>query len=128
VIVLDASAAAELVLESSAGHAVGRRVRDEALHCPAHFDVEVVGVIRRAVIQRIADERTGAVAFAAFRQLPVRRWSIPPLLDRGYALRATHTISDAVYVALAEWLDAPLVTCDARLARSHGHNAMIQLV
>jgi predicted nucleic acid-binding protein len=128
VIVLDASAAAELVLESARGHEVGRRIRDEALHCPAHLDVEVVGVIRRAVIQRLIDERAGVIAFAAFRELPVRRWSIPPLLDRAHALRATHAISDAVYVALAEALNAPLVTCDGRLARSHGHSAAIELV
>jgi predicted nucleic acid-binding protein len=44
------------------------------------------------------------------------------------ALRAALAGYDATYVALAETLDSPLVTCDARLARAHGHRVVIQAV
>lgn len=125
-IVVDASAAAELLLETPAGAAVARRLRDESLHVPAHFDVEVVGVIRRAVLRQMISDRDGLVALGEFRALPVRRWPIKPLTERAYALRHTHSFADAVYVALAEGINGPLLTCDERLARSHGHRALIE--
>jgi len=43
-------------------------------------------------------------------------------------LRDSLTAYDAAYVALAEGLQAPLLTCDARLGRSHGHQARIEIV
>lgn len=127
-IVLDASAAVDLVLATRPGAAVARRLRGETLHVPAHFDVEVVGAIRRAVTRRLISDHEGLVAVADFRTLPVRRWPVKPFVERAYELRSTHTVTDAVYVALAEGLIAPLVTCDERLARSHGHDAEIDLV
>ncbi len=125
-IVLDASAAGELVLETDAGSAVARRLRGERVHVPAHFDVEVVSLIRQAVRRGLLSERDGLVAVADFRSVPARRWPLPPLLDRAYSLRETHSVADACYVALAEALDTPLLTCDQRLARSHGHHALVE--
>ena len=127
-IVVDASAAAELILETDSGARVARRLRGEQLHAPAHFDVEVVSVIRTAVMRGHLSDREGLVAFGAFRSLPVRRWPVSPLIERSYALRPTHSVADAAYVALAEGLAVPLVTCDGRLARSHGHHAEIETV
>jgi predicted nucleic acid-binding protein len=127
-IVLDASAAAELILETETGARVADRLRDERIHVPAHFDVEVVGVVRQAVRRSVLTERDGLVAFAEFRLLPVRRWAATPFLVRAYALRATHSVADGVYVALAEALAVPLVTCDAKLGRSHGHSAVIEVL
>jgi predicted nucleic acid-binding protein len=128
VIVLDASAAAELVLATPPGAAVARRLRGEAVHAPAHFDVEVIGTIRRAVVRRLISDHEGLVAVADFRCLPLRRWPTKPFVQRAYQLRRTHTIADAMYVALAEGLAAPLITCDGRLAQSHGHDAEIELI
>ena len=126
-IVVDASAVAELLLETSKGAAVARRLRGNALHAPAHFDVEVASVIRRAIARELISDRDGIIAIAEFQRLAIRRWSVPPLLDRAFALRDSHTVADAVYLALAEGLACPLLTCDERLARSHGHNVEIQL-
>jgi len=123
VIVLDASAAVELVLATRPGAAVARRLRGETVHAPAHFDVEVIGAIRRAVVRGLISDHEGLVAVADFRGLPIRRWPIKPFIERAYQLRSTHTMADGVYVALAEGLAAPLITCDGRLAQSHGHNA-----
>lgn len=125
-IVLDASAAVELVLATPPGATVARRLRGEALHAPAHFDVEVIGAIRRAVMRQLISDHEGLVAVASFQGLPLRRWPTMPFVQRAYQLRSTHTVADAVYVALAEGLGAPLITCDGSLAQSHGHHARIE--
>jgi predicted nucleic acid-binding protein len=128
VIVLDASAAVELVLATPPGAAVAQRLRGETVHTPAHFDVEVIGAIRRAVVRQLISDHEGLVAVADFQSLPLRRWPTKPFVQRGYQLRSTHTVADGVYVALAEGLAAPLITCDGRLAQSHGHSAEIELI
>ena len=127
-IVLDASAAVELVLATRPGAAVAQRLRGETVHAPAHFDVEVIGAIRRAVVRRLISDHEGLVAVADFLSLPVRRWPTKPFVQRAYQLRTTHTVADGVYIALAEGFPAPLITCDRRLAQSHGHDAEIELV
>src|SRR5271166_2448714 len=127
-IVLDASAAVELVLATPSGAAVARRSRGETVHAPAHLDVEVIGAIRRAVMRQLISDHEGLVAVADFLSLPVRRWPTKPFVQRAYQLRTTHTVADGVYVALAEGFDAPLITCDGRLAHSHGHDAEIELL
>lgn len=127
-IVLDASAAVELVLATPPGVAVARRLRGETVHAPAHFDVEVIGAIRRAVVRQLISDHEGLVAVADFQVLPLRRWPTQPFVQRAYQLRSTHTVADGVYVALAEGLAAPLITCDGRLAQSHGHDAEMELI
>jgi predicted nucleic acid-binding protein len=128
VIVLDASAAVELVLATRAGAAVARRLRGETVHAPAHFDVEVIGAVRRAVMRSLITDHEGLVVVAEFHSLPIRRWPVKPLVQRAYGLRSTHTVADGVYVALAEGLASPLITCDVRRGQSHGHEAAIELV
>jgi predicted nucleic acid-binding protein len=128
VIILDASAAVELVFATLPGAAVAQRLRGETVHSPAHFDVEVIGAIRRAVVRQLISDHEGLVAVADFQSLPLRRWPTKPFVQRAYQLRSTHTVADGVYIALAEGLAAPLVTCDGRLAQSHGHSAEIELI
>lgn len=127
-IVLDASAAVELMLTTPAGAAVARRLRGETVHAPAHFDVEVIGAIRQAVVRQLISDHEGLVVVVNFLSLPVRRWPLKPFTQRAYQLRSTHTVADGAYVALAEGLGVPLITCDGRLAQSHGHNAEIELL
>lgn len=127
-IVLDASAAIELVLATRPGAAVARRLRGETVHSPAHYDVEVVGAIRRAVVRRLISDHEGLVAVADFESLSVRRWPTKPFVERAYQLRSTHTVADGLYIALAEGLVAPLITCDGRLAQSQGHDTEIEFV
>lgn len=125
---LDASAAVELILATPQGAAVAQRLRGENVHAPAHFDVEVIGAIRRAAMRQLISDHEGLVAVADFQSLPIRRWPTKPFVHRAYQLRNTHTVADGVYVALAEGLAAPLITCDGRLAQSHGHGAEIEFV
>jgi predicted nucleic acid-binding protein len=58
----------------------------------------------------------------------VERTAYQVLLDRIWQLRDSMTAYDAAYVAFAEVLNAPLLTCDEKLARSHGHRARIELL
>ena len=127
-IVLDASAAVELILATPPGTAVAQRMRSETVHTPANFDVEVIGAVRRAVVRQLISDHEGLVAVADFQSLPLRRWPTKPFVQRAYQLRSTHPVADGVYVALAEGLGAPLITCDVRLAESHGHGAEIELI
>jgi predicted nucleic acid-binding protein len=130
VIVLDASAVVELLLGTELGHLVGVRIADpaEALHVPHLVDVEVAQALRRYVQGGDLDPASARAALAVLHELDVERHSHEPLLDRVWALRDNLTAYDAAYVALAEALDATLLTCDARLARAPGVGARAELV
>lgn len=129
-IVVDASAVIEIVLRTRAAAAVERRVHDfrETLHAPQLIDIEIAHVIRRSAANgEIAQDR-GQAAIEDLADFPVRRYEHLPLLLRIWELRQNLTAYDAAYVALAEMLDAPLVTRDRRLAHASGHRARIELI
>jgi predicted nucleic acid-binding protein len=128
VIVLDASAAVELVTDTEIGARVARRlVGEAAVHIPTHCDLEVGSALRRAVLREELTARDAEIAFGFYRSARLSRWDIRPLLDRAWELIQAVAFADALYVALAESLDVPLITCDTRLARSRGHAAVIDL-
>ncbi|MGH7036122.1 MAG: type II toxin-antitoxin system VapC family toxin [Stellaceae bacterium] len=128
-IVLDASVLLEIVLRTPAAAAAERRIfqRDETLHAPHLVDVEVAQVLRRYAMSGEIDGARGRDALADLADFPLRRYSHDFLLPRLWALRANLTAYDAAYVALAEALDAPLLTRDRRLAATPGHRARIEL-
>lgn len=127
--VLDASAVVELLLGGPRGEAVAAAVRatgaEGQLHAPDLLDVEVAQVLRRYATQGVLSEARGAAALQMLATFPATRHPGRVLLPRIWALRENLTAYDAAYVALAEALDAPLLTCDVRLARSPGHGARI---
>jgi predicted nucleic acid-binding protein len=129
VIVLDASAAIEWLLQSPAGLRIDKRIfsLSNSLHAPHLLDVEVAQVLRRYVRGKTLSEQRGQEALEDFSGLPLHRYSHDFLLPRVWELRATLTAYDAVYVALAEVLDAPLLTCDSRVASAPGHHAIIEI-
>lgn len=128
-IVLDASAAIEWLLQSPAGVRIDKRISSpsEPLHAPHLLDVEVVQVLRRYVREKTISEQRGQEALEDLGDLPLNRYPHDFLLPRVWELRATLTAYDAVYVALAEVLDATLLTCDGRIASAPGHHATIEL-
>jgi predicted nucleic acid-binding protein len=130
VIVTDASAMVEVLLRFPAAEAIETRLfaPGETLHAPHLLDVEVAQVVRRYVGRGEIDRERGRRALAILADLPVRRYPHVPLLPRIWALRDNLTAYDAAYVALAEALDAPLLTRDARLATAAGDRARIELV
>lgn len=92
----------------------------DALFSPAHLDVEIVSALRGLARNNPRLERVVPDALAHLTDFPIRRMPIPPLLDRIWELRHNITAYDAAYVALAERLNAVLVTCDARLVDAGG--------
>jgi predicted nucleic acid-binding protein len=118
VIVVDASVVLEALLRRAKSEAVRERLLAgrEMLHAPHLLDIEVAHVIRRyAAIGDMEGER-GRAALAILADLPLRRYPHDFLLQRVWELRNNFTAYDAVYVALAEALDVPLLTRDRRLA------------
>lgn len=102
----------------------------ESLHAPhlVDVDVEVTQAVRRFTIAGEIDEERGRQALSDLADFPVRRYAHDVLLPRVWALRNSLTAHDAVYVALAEALDAQLLTRGARLATAAGHHAQVELV
>ncbi len=129
-IVLDASALVELVLNTGLGQAVAAEIADPALglHVPHLADVEVAQALRRLAADGDIDEAAARDGLDHLRALDLQRHGHEPLLDRIWALRRNVSAYDAVYVALAEALDTVVVTCDGRLARAPGITRRTQLV
>ena len=129
-IVLDASAVVELLLDTPAGRRVSILLEDPALaiHAPHLVDVETVSVLRRFARDGVINQEQAATALENLLALDLQRHSHEGLLERCWALRKNLSAYDAMYVALAEALSATLVTCDARLARAPGTKIRIEAV
>ena len=129
-IVVDASALVELLLQTQAAAFVGERIRKEkeTLHAPHLLDLEVAQVLRRYVRRREISSERCRTALQDLVEFPLIRHPHVILLDRIWELRDSVTAYDAAYVSLAEALDAPLLTRDERLAAAPGHSARIELI
>jgi predicted nucleic acid-binding protein len=116
-IVVDASAVVCLLAGRPQGKvsALRQRIRGQRLHAPHLLDLEVTHVIRRLLLRgELALERAEA-ALADLAELQLTRHPHYPHLVRIWELRSNLTAYDAAYVALADFLDSPLLTLDARL-------------
>ena len=129
-IVLDASALLEFLLQTPLGTRVEARLfRDEEeFHSPHLVDVEVTQGLRRLVRAGEVSPGRAAEAIADLADLDIHRHPHLDLLTRAWKLRENVTACDAMYVALAEALDAPVVTCDTPLANAPGHRARIEAI
>jgi predicted nucleic acid-binding protein len=126
VIVLDGSATIDLLIDPLRGAWVREQLGDDPdLHAPHLLDVEVASGVRALARRATISVSEARRALDDFTALPVGRHAHTLLLARVWQLRASLSAYDGTYVALAEALDAPLVTTDLRLARSHGHRARI---
>ena len=129
-IVIDASAVLELVLRTDKGKQVEARalVAEESLHAPHLVDVEITQALRRLTQLKELTPQRAKQALDDHAALHIKRANHRDMLERLWELRESITAYDATYVALAEVLESPLVTCDSKLARSHGHRAIIELI
>jgi predicted nucleic acid-binding protein len=129
VIVLDASAAIDWFLQTSAGREIENRIysRHESLHAPHLLDLEVGQVLRRVVREGMVSAPRAEQAIQDLLDLRITRYPHRDLLPRIWHLRNNLTAYDAAYVVLAETLAAPLITRDARLKSASGHTARIEL-
>jgi predicted nucleic acid-binding protein len=128
-IVLDASAAVDWLLQTSAGQSIEKRIysRNETLHAPDLLDLEVTQVLRRLASQRVVPVIRADEAVRDLLDLRITRYPHFVLLPRIWQLRHNLSAYDAAYIVLAEKLGAALVTREARLASASGHAAAIEL-
>ncbi|HXM65371.1 MAG TPA: type II toxin-antitoxin system VapC family toxin [Candidatus Acidoferrum sp.] len=117
-IVLDASAAIDWLLQTDAGQRIEKRIysRGESLHAPHLLDVEVAQVLRRLVREGAVSAQRAEQALQDLLDLRVTRYPHYVFLPRIWQLRNNLSAYDAAYVALSEKLGATLITRDARLA------------
>jgi predicted nucleic acid-binding protein len=129
-IVIDASAVLELLLGTDRADQIASRAfaAEEQLHAPHLLDVEITQALRRLVKLKEVTEPRARQALDDFSAMFILRYAHGEFLQRIWQLRNSVTAYDGVYVALSEALDAPLLTCDAKLGRSHGHRANIEVV
>ena len=129
-IVLDASSVVELLDGSPTGEVVATHMRDlaQSLHAPHLLDLEVAQAYRRAVLTGAVSPSRAAGALEDLSLLDIARYPHDRLLPRVWELRHNLTAYDASYVALAEALDCPLLTCDARLRRAEATGVRVELV
>jgi len=128
VIVVDASALVDFLAPVLRKPLLDARVQASVeLHIPHLADVEVSHALRRLVAQGTLGADRAADARYDLTRLPARRYAHTLFLERAWELRHTVSTYDAMYIALAEALDAPLVTCDAALARARGIRASVEV-
>jgi predicted nucleic acid-binding protein len=129
VIVVDASVlAVALGDDGHDGDSARARLRGERLTAPELVDLEVASVWRRQVREGAMDARRAALALTDLTALPMRRVPHRALLAHCWELRDNLTTYDASYVALAEALEATLLTGDGRLARASGPRCHIEVL
>lgn len=118
-VVLDASAAVELLLATDDGQQIDHRLRSGAgLVAPAHFDAEVLSALGRLCRSGQIPATVVGDALEDLADLPIQRIDLPPLLAEAWALRHNVSGRDGLYVAIARRAEATLVTTDGRLARA----------
>jgi predicted nucleic acid-binding protein len=129
-IVIDASALLELLLGTDRAEQIEARAlaSEERLHAPHLLDIEVAQALRRLVKLKDLNPLRARQALDDYSALVIQRYAHGELLQRIWQLRNSVSAYDGAYVALSEALDAPLLTCDVKLGRSHGHQAKIEVI
>jgi predicted nucleic acid-binding protein len=127
-IVLDASAAVDWLLQTPAGLRIENRIysHSETLHAPHLLDLEVTQVLRRLAGQGVVSPNRAEQAVRDLLDLRINRYAHFVLLPRIWQLRHNFSVYDAAYIVLAEMLGGALVTRDRGLA-STGHSATVEL-
>lgn len=127
-IILDTSALLDVLIgRPPKPRLLSRFVQDADLHAPHLIDVEALHALRRLVLTGVLSEERAAEARADLASLTIARYPLGAMVDRVWALRGSLTAYDGAFVALAEALDAPLLTCDQPLARTSGHRARVEV-
>ena len=128
-IVLDASAVVDWLLQTPAGQRIEQRIyaRNDTLHTVHLLDVEFAQVLRRLVREGTLARKRAEEAMEDLIAVRVTRYAPVLFLNRIWQLRQNLSAYDAAYVALAEELKAPLITRDQKIAAAPGHSATIEV-
>lgn len=128
-LVVDASCLYEVLVGAGRAEAIRECLAADSDHGAPHLiDVEVLSVVRRDLRLGRLDPTAASQAIEDLRDWPGERFGHRSLLDRAWDLRANVRAGDAMYVALAEALGAPLITTDARLGNVHGLNCRVEVL
>ena len=129
-IVVDASVIIEVLAGDEMGDMISARLAEHvgALVAPEVFELETIQTLRRLVRSGRVSAATARQGFNVLEDLRILRFSHAPLRERVWALRDNLTAYDAAYFALAEALDVPLWTRDAKFADVPGSNAAVELI
>jgi predicted nucleic acid-binding protein len=100
----------------------------DAMFAPAHLDAEVVSALRGLAAHDTALREAVPDALRHLAEFPIRRVPLAPLLGRMWELRDNVTPYDAAYVAVAERLNAQLITCDTKLSNATGIRCTVDLI
>jgi len=127
-IVVDASALIEWLLGTVSGKRVGERLfaPGQNVYAPELVYLEVVQGLRRLVRVETLSASRAEQGLADLLDLEINRFPPMLLLRRVWELRDSLSAYDALYVSIAETLEAPLITCDRKLSAAHGHRARIE--
>ena len=128
-IVLDASAAIDWLLQTPAGRRIEQRIysRGESLHCPHVMDLEIAQVLRRLVRESAISAHRAQQVIQDLLDVRITRYPHFIFLPRIWHYRNNLSAYDSAYVALAEELRAALVTRDFRLAAAIGQAAQVEV-
>ena len=126
-IVADASVILEVLLNTTIGAKVEKQLfaARQTIHVPHLTDLEVLQVLRRYSRTSIVSGVRSRQVIEDYRDIPFNRYPHEVLLPRIWELRHNFTPCDAAYIALAEALDSPLMTCDRAFASTRGHRAKV---
>lgn len=128
-IVVDASVVVTALADDGPdGDQARSRLRGEHLAAPHVIDLEIAAAWRRLGAAGVIDDRRASLAMADLQALRIGRVRHGPLLARCWELRSNLTIYDAAYVALAELLEATLLTADRRISNAAGTRCAIEVL
>lgn len=125
-LVIDASAAVEYLLRTPLGLKLDELIEEAVLLAPELLDVEVLSVLRRALLQDRIEEHRARMALQDLGAWPVDRISHSILLQEAWKHRHNVSAFDAFYIAVAKLYEAPLLTADGPLSRAPGLGIVVQ--
>lgn len=127
-VVIDASAVIALVMKPDrTGEEIAQRIAGHRLHAPVHLFVEAYNVLRRFRNMQLLSDAEARLAIHGLWTLRVDLWPLETTAERVWELGHSFSAYDGAYVALAERLDAPLITLHKRLARAPGTRCAIEV-
>lgn len=126
--VVDASIVIRLLVSRESDDLLRRRLSGaQALHAPHLIDAEVASGVRGLLLGKKTTTERAAQMLATYTKLRIIRHSMHPHLRRVMELRDNFTAYDACYVAIAEAMNLPLLTRDAKFDRAVGHRVDVQV-
>jgi len=125
--VVDTSALMEFLIGANPDRELVHRLLTSTSAAPQLLTAESVHVLRKLALRGLLTEEQAEEALGNLLDVPIALIDHPPLARRAWELRHVASAYDALYLALAEQLEVPLVTCDARLGGTSGHEADVEV-